>query len=204
MAEKPDDSKAAEAAGPAEAGGSGEPKTAEKGRSLGRWLGRVFDRPLLGALLIASLAGHLVGYGYHRLSLSMALSAPTAEISLGSFCFQAAPDDRGRVARARFSLHLALLSHVESAARQRLAARKYRVRQSVEQLLRAARSGDFEDPALEGLKARLQQQINQVIDLKAVAEVIITDFRVERAGRSEGTATATARSEPGWWQADSG
>ncbi len=97
----------------------------------------------------------------------------------------------GGISKADFSLHLALLEPVDPKAGQRLAARKYHIQQDVEELLRKAHSGDFEDPNLTDLKRQLQEQINQAIGLRAISEVIITDLRLHRAGQ-QGMALAHA------------
>ena len=81
---------------------------------------------------------------------------------------------------------------VDPLVKQRLAGRKYHVQQEVEELLRKAHSGDFEDPGLQELKRQLLEQINQALNLRAVAEIIITDLKLNRP---DGRAVALTHSK---------
>jgi len=111
------------------------------------------------------------------------------EVSLGTYEFQSQPDVIAPIARATFDLHVALLTEVDSAARLRLFARRYRIQQDVEQLLRQAQGGDFEDPTLAELKRQLQEQINETLDMRAIAEVIVTDLQIVRGEGADPSAS---------------
>jgi flagellar basal body-associated protein FliL len=138
-----------------------------------------------------SILLHGVGFTYYRLR-QRPEPAPSAEVSLGNFHFQADKVERGATARADFSLHVALLEPVDPLARQRLAARKYHIQQDVEELLRKAHSGDFDDPGLQELKRQLHEQINQALGTRAVAEIIITDLKLQRSGQPSAAGLAEA------------
>ncbi len=104
------------------------------------------------------------------------------EVSLGEFRFLASPHERSPILAATFSLHLALLPETEAMARVRLQSHWYRVQQGVEELLRHAHGGDFEDPLLGDLKRQLQEQINAILDARVVADAIVTDLNLEFSG----------------------
>ena len=123
-------------------------------------------------------------------------AAPCCEIGLGQYHFEADRLEVGRIGAATFSLHIALLEQVDRTARQRLEARKFRVQQSVEQLLRKAHSGDFDDPDLGGLKRQLQEQINETLGMRAIADVIVTDLTYEFADTEAAQDGETAPSVP--------
>ena len=72
-----------------------------------------------------------------------------------------------------------------------MAARKYHIQQDVEELLRKAHSGDFDDPGLTDLKRQLREQISQDIGVRAVSEIIVTDLKLSRSG-PQGLALAHA------------
>ena len=139
-------------------------------------------------LIGGSIILHAAGLTYYRLRPHTE-QATSAEVSLGNFHFEADKAEGGRIAKAEFSLHVALLEPVDPLVKQRLASRKYHVQQEVEELLRKAHSGDFEDPGLQELKRQLLEQINQALNLRAVAEIIITDLKLNRP---DGRAVASA------------
>lgn len=123
------------------------------------------------------------------------------EISLGTFHFEAEAEGAGQIAAAEFALHIALLDQVDIQAQQRIEARKYRVQQDIEELLRQAHSGDFEDPTLGELKRALQAQVNQTLDMRAIADVIITDLQLKHRPRQPvdpATETADLAPTPPW------
>ncbi|MFW5692880.1 MAG: hypothetical protein ACOCWL_01555 [Thermoguttaceae bacterium] len=118
-------------------------------------------------------------------------AAPPGEVSIGQFRFLASEHERSPVLAATFSLHLALIPEAEGVARVRLDTHKFRVQQAVEQLLRQAHGGDFEDPSLGDLRRQLQAQVNETLGVRAVADCIVTDLDLvlsprESAPPSEG------------------
>ena len=158
---------------------------------------RLFTRKWLLILLGLSVVGHVIGLTYSQLRAPQAdagLGGP--EVSLGQFCFVAEPDEGGQVGRAEFRLHIALLSQVEAAARRELAAKRLRVQQAVEELVRRAHGGDFDDPLLAELKQELQEQINETLGIRVIDDVIITDLTLERAERLTDTPTEIAETLP--------
>lgn len=113
------------------------------------------------------------------------------EMSIGEFRFLADANERSPIIAATFSLHLALIPEAETAGHARLASHKFRVQQGVEQLLRQAHGGDFEDPTLGDLRRQLQEQVNETLGVRAVADVIVTDLELEylpKAATSASTA----------------
>ena len=119
----------------------------------------------------------------------------TPEITLGEFRFEGAKDATP-VRAAEFELHIGILPEVDRDARLRLVARRYKVQEGIEELLRRAQATDFEDPALAELKRQLQEQINTSLGLRSVREIIITDLKLTR-GTVVATATASEVAESG-------
>jgi len=161
------------------------------------FVGRLFTRKWLLILLGLSVVGHVIGLTYSQLGASQADAGRGGpEVSLGQFCFVAEPDEASRVRRAEFLLHIALLRQVEAAARRELAAKRLRVQQAVEELVRRAHGGDFDDPLLAELKQELQEQINETLGIRVIDDVIITELKLERAERPAETSTEMAEALP--------
>ncbi len=153
------------------------PPIAEKG-ALWR---RLSPRHWLLIVVGSSVITHLVLLTAWRGSPSSQPEPGSAEWSLGHYRFVNHKSEPGKenVQQAEFDLHLHLLPGADHAARAALEARKYRVQQDVEELLRQAHAGDFDDPTLTELKRQLQEKINATLEMRAIAEVIITDLRLE-------------------------
>ncbi len=146
----------------------------QNGAALLRWVpGRKWLAVIL-ACSVLSNAGILWRYRLqpHNGGTGMSISP---EVSLGEYhcCVNG---QRPPIEGAEFCLHVALLDEVDLSARSRLTARRRRVQQGVEELLRRAHSEDFDDPALGDLKRQLQERINGVLEMRAISEVIITDL----------------------------
>lgn len=150
----------------------------------------------LAIFLGASILVHGAVIILCKLSATGPKTRPAAEVSLGEFEFRADQTAPGGVSAASFALHIALLSKVDGAARHELAARAFRVQQDIEQLLRLAHSGDFDDPRLAELKRQLQEQINKSLGIRAIDEVIITNLKLECAPQEAGTVVKRAESAP--------
>ncbi len=165
--------------------------------------GRFLTRKWLLVLLAVSVAGHGVGFTYARLVARHGSIELNPEVSLGVFRFAADPAEGGHITGAEFSLSIALLRQADQRAREELRAKKLRVQQAVEELVRAAHSADFEDPLLGELKRQLQVQINVTLGMRAIADVIITDLELEWGPNETGKITETADSFP-WAETPSG
>ncbi len=136
----------------------------------------------LAVLLLASLLLHGLGIAFWTVRGTV---ADSPEVTLGRFTFAAERGVDSPVQRAQFDLHIALIEELQPAARKLLAERRLRVQQDIEELLRRARGGDFDDPSLRELKRQLQEQVNTTLGLRAVGSVIITDLEVAYAGTAE-------------------
>lgn len=169
----------------------------------GRLIKRVFNLKWLAVLLAVTVVVQgAVLTSYRWLGRGSAVGF-SPEIGLGEFRFEADPSEAGRIASAEFTLHIALLEQVDQPARQRIQARNFRVQQDVEQLLRKAHSGDFDDPTLAGLKRQLQEQINETLGIRAIADVIVTDLELDFAAQHPDSNSGKARSAP-WTERDDG
>jgi hypothetical protein len=146
-------------------------------------------------LAVATIVAQATGLAYYRMH-SRPAAVSTPEFELGGFQFEADKGEGGRVAQAQFDLCLSLLEPMEQAAKQRLAAHKNRVRQDVEELVRRAHSGDFDDPSLHELKRQVQERVDQTLGMRAIAEVIITELRLQHNAEHAAPVGHTAQAAP--------
>ncbi len=187
----------AEKATPDQAAADDEaPKQKSDAKKPVAFVGRLFTRKWLLILLGLSVVGHVIGLTCSQLRATRDAAALGPEVSLGEFRFLAEPDEGGRVLRAEFRLHIALLGQVEAAARRELAAKRLRVQQAVEELMRRAHGGDFDDPLLAELKQQIQEQINETLGVRVIDDVIITELKLERRESPAETSTEVAESLP--------
>jgi hypothetical protein len=100
------------------------------------------------------------------------------EIDLGAFRFVNS-EHNVRLAKVAFKLHVSLLLGTEKIGGTRLAEKKFLVQQAIEELLRQAHAGDFDDPTLAELKRQMQEKVNEAVEMRIVEEVIITDLEME-------------------------
>jgi len=173
--------------------------TAAGGGRLAGLAAKFLTRKSLGILLAISLSVHVLSLAVYKLGGRRSVRDQAAEMPLGDFRFLAAEPRPGQVAEASFALHLALLDEVSSLAQQRLASRAFRVEQGVEELLRRAHGSDFDDPVLAELKRQIQEQINRTVELRAIADVIITDLEVRRLDEEPAAIRVTGSAEPVPW-----
>ena len=157
------------------------------------WRG-LFKYWLLVLILTLATALQLAAVAYHRLHERAEPPRPSPEVALGTFHFEADKAEHGRTTRADFSLGVLLPDSADPTVHDRLADHKFRVQQDVEELLRKAHGGDFDDPTLQELKRQLVEQINQTLGSRAVSEVILTDVKLQRELPAKAPLGATAES----------
>ncbi|NQT38727.1 MAG: hypothetical protein HQ581_14625 [Planctomycetes bacterium] len=150
------------------------------------WLFKLATRRWLGIFLGVSLLTHGVVLVCYGLSTGGSGAGLPPEVTLGEFTFTAEDESDSPVASAVFTVHLSLIAEVAQTAEQLLQVNKFRVQQDIEELLRQAHGGDFEDTDLGDLKHRLQEQISETLSARVIAQVIITDLQLGRAVPSEG------------------
>jgi flagellar basal body-associated protein FliL len=151
----------------------------------GRWL---------AILIVGSLAFHSIVFVLVRKS-STKTAVAQGEFTVGKFTFTAieranASSDQ-RPTTGNFDLHVRFIDDLDILARQRSVAHQFRVRESLENLLRKSKEVELDDAGVARLKHQIQQRIDEAIDLHAVAEVIITDLSIARGFTESG-----ARPEP--------
>ncbi len=167
-----------------------EPSTPGAAR---KWLARLTGRLSLGVLLGISIGLHVLGVWYFRDQSTEA--PPSGEVTIGKFEFHDRGSPATAIAAASFRLHVGLLEAIEDRGRTAIDQRRFRVQESVEQLLREAHGADFEDAGLPELKRALQERINRVLGFRAVEDVIVTDLAIERR-EQPAIETATSESTP--------
>lgn len=165
-------------------------------------LDKVISKRLLALLLAISVLVHVAGtMAYVSKGKATPPKPAPSEPELGSYCFVPEAADGAPVLGATFRVHAALFDEIAPLARRSLAEKEFRVRQGIEEMLRKAHPGDFRDPALADLKRQLKDQVNEVLGMRAVSDIIITDLGIDRPARSsqhvaEGTgASSHASSE---------
>ncbi|HZZ27860.1 MAG TPA: hypothetical protein VFE46_07605 [Pirellulales bacterium] len=153
-----------------------------KSAKIGRWL---------VAIVVGSLVVHTVIFVILRKSAAKAPVQP--EFTVGTFSVMAG-DSGDRTVPGKFDLHVRFLDDLDAAARTRMTSHEFRVRESIEGLLRNAHGLEFDEPALGRLKHQIQESIDNAIDLRAVAEVMITDMTVPMLDQAPGVAPAVGPS----------
>ena len=144
------------------------------------WWGNLLNPKWIALFVALSCLLPGIVYGYSRFGAPSSSGEDCqGEVSIGKFRFSADGNEQTRVVAASFHVHLALIPETAGLGRARLASHKFRVQQGVEQLLRQAHGGDFEDPSLGDLKRQLQEQINETLGIRAVADVVVTDLTLE-------------------------
>lgn len=170
-----------------------ETSTPVSGSGFWRTLGRNW---LLIVVVMFTIAIQATTFAYHRLHERTEPPRISPEVPLGAFRFEADKVEGGRTTRADFSLAIALPETMEQAARDRLFTHKFRVQQDVEELLRKAHSGDFDDPTLQELKRQLLEQVNQTLGMRVASDIILTDLKLQREPAPKAPVTDTAKSVP--------
>lgn len=155
----------------------GEAGTSAGAPAKSRWK-RLLGKTWVVLFVVVLIALQFGLFAYLRSGSSVIPTTP--EITLGEFCFENASATASPIRRAEFELHVGVLPEVDRDARLRLIARRYKVQQAIEELLRRSQATDFEDPALAELKRQLQEQINTSLGLRSVSEIIITDLKLTR------------------------
>ena len=146
--------------------------------------------------LIVSILANLAGVFYFRSLAFQSRPVAAQEIPLGKYRFVAEEHEPGQVTEADFNLYIELVRQAEKPARRLLEARRQKVRQNVEELLRTAHGGDFNDPALKELKNQLQKRINETLEIRAVSDVIVTELELQRAEPPTVTPPASQKTVP--------
>ena len=184
----------------------GEEKESGSGKKTGKlsFLKRFASYRILAFFLLATVIFQGALFGYYQLGGNASDLSGTDEVSLGTFRFESDETEGGRVSYAEFGIHIALLGQVDPVARCQLEKRKFRVQQDIEELLRQAQSGDFDDPNLGELKRQLQEQINATLQMKAIADVIITDLTVKLNDRPVDTSMTETTELVPWIEKPSG
>ena len=159
-------------------------------------ISRVLQGNWVAKLLALLILVHGLAYVYYGYRRSSATTSRIYEISLGSYRFDTDGAGDDRVAGAQFRLYVSLLSEVDQAGRALIKTHKYKVQQDIEELLRQAHSGDFDDPLLGELKRQLQEQINHALGMRVVDEVIITNLTLQQHGKAAEGKVRTAESVP--------
>ncbi|MCG8585304.1 MAG: hypothetical protein MI757_11385 [Pirellulales bacterium] len=157
---------------------TGSPASEESAKNPTFWR-RLIGKKSLVALIAFSVVVPALGYVAIAASRGDNTNAVSPEVSLGAFWYETSTETAPEHIRVEFNLHLELLAQIDRAARAQLDARRFKVQQNVEELLRRAHNADFEDPSLTELKRQIQVQINETLGMRgAIAEVIVTDLVV--------------------------
>jgi flagellar basal body-associated protein FliL len=140
------------------------------------WWKSALLRRWLVVLVVGSLVIHGVVFVLLRKSVARATVQP--ECMVGTFTLVGGDHNSAASAAGKFDLHVRFVDDLDASARQRMIAHEFRVRESIEGLLRNSQGTELDEPALTRLKHQIQERVDEAIDLRAVAEVIITDLAV--------------------------
>jgi flagellar basal body-associated protein FliL len=144
------------------------------------------------AIVLGSIVVDCALFFLLRKSLQPPAPVPV-ELEVGSFDFVAAREATTDIEPlsqpAKFDIHVRFIDDLERPGRELLTAHRHRVRESIENLLRKSQQVELSDPAMARLKHEIQQRIDDALDIRAVAEVIITNLRIDSANRTAAAAT---------------
>lgn len=153
-----------------------------------------FTRKRLAILLSWSLLVHVAVVGYIYFWPKPPSAPPPAEVSLGDFSYHGDHLEGGRMVKADFSLYVALENHTDPRVGLLLANHRYRIRQGVEELMRRAHAGDFEDPTLKSVKRRVLDRIEETVGERIVSDVMVTHLRVRWNSPTDSKTPAETKS----------
>src|SRR5262249_45263824 len=108
-----------------------------------------------------------------------------------TFSFVEGQPNNAPAAVGKFDLHVRFIDDLDSQARLRIASHQFRVRESIEGLLRVSQGVELSDSALARLKHEIQEKIDEALDLRGVAEVLMTDWTVAPGAVNTTPASAT-------------
>ncbi len=168
----------------------GDSHDAEGKESVG---GSFFSSRRIVCAVIVTLVVQSLGMAYYIMQMKKAPQGLESEVNLGEYQFKG----KNVVSRIEFSLHVSLLNGLDRQGRHLLTTHQHRVQQEIEQLLRQAHEGDFEDPVLAELKRQIQETINQTLGTNVISEVIITSLELERIAQKEVSNDEEAVGPPG-------
>ncbi len=156
---------------------------------------RILNSKVIIVLIAITVVINGVGWAFHSVGRN-SNTIRNAEHDLGNYHFLSDLSEKGQIAAAEFHLHIAVLEDVKQEAYRRLGNRKFRVQQDIEELLRQAHSGDFTDPTLGELKRRVQARINETLEMRVIADVIITDLKLTNGKLEANPPAETTESMP--------
>lgn len=140
------------------------------------WWKSVLVQRWLAALVIVSLVLHFTAFVLLRKSVSKTIVQP--EFTVGTFTLTADEHGYGHGTSGKFDLHVRFIDDLDATARTRMTSHEFRVRESIENLLRGAQGIELNEQILTRLKHQIQDRIDDAIDMRAVAEVLITDLTI--------------------------
>jgi flagellar basal body-associated protein FliL len=169
-----------------------------------KWWKSLLTPRWLVVFVAVSLVIHAVIFVLVRRSSARPAIPP--EYTVGAFNLVAGQPGDTRGVPGKFELHVRFIDDLQSQANARIASHQFRVREAIENLLRKSHGIELDDQAIARLKHQIQEQIDQAIDLRAVAEVMITDLTIDRplsevpaatqaTGSKEHTTVATSTSD---------
>jgi hypothetical protein len=151
--------------------------TPESVTSGSEWTRLFSSRWLIGAVAISFLLEAAIIYWF-RMRSPQEAAIIAEEIPLGSFEFSRSGGVDKQIYRGQFDLFVRLSDHLESSERQQFMREQPRLQQAVEEALRRLRLADFTDLRLSRLKTHVQERLNDELGFDAVAEVLVSNFKI--------------------------
>src|SRR5579871_2495760 len=159
------------------------------------WSKSVLVQRWLAVIIVGSVVAHLIVFAlFHK---SAARSPIQGEYTVGTFAFIEGQPNNAPATTGKFDLHVRFIDDLDTQARQRIATHQYRVREGIEGLLRNSQGMELNDSALARLKHDIQEKIDEALDLRAVAEVLMTDWTISPATASSSAQPAATNAATG-------
>jgi hypothetical protein len=141
------------------------------------WWNRLFTwRWIVVAMAMSLLIEAAMIYRF-RVRTPNDVPAISDEIPFGSFEFARAASDQ-RIYRGQFDLFVRLSDRLDTSQQRQFLRDQPRLQLEVEETIRRLRLADFTDLRLTRLKDRVQDRINDDLGFDAVAEVLVSNFKI--------------------------
>jgi flagellar basal body-associated protein FliL len=133
---------------------------------------------LIGALLVVFVVEGAILYWFRTRAAPDAASLPK-EIPLGVFEFTRSNGRESRVLRGQFDLFVRMTDELTASQQRQFVQHQPQLQKAVEEALLRLRAADFSDLRLVRLKNRVQEQLNDELGFDGIAEVLISNFKIQ-------------------------
>jgi flagellar basal body-associated protein FliL len=143
-----------------------------------RWFHISKWRWLVAAVIVLLVVEGAIVYWLRTRAAPIVESLPK-EIPLGAFEFTRSKGRESRVLRGQFDLFVRLTDDLTTTQQGQFIQHQPQLQKAVEEALLRLRAADFSDLRLARLKNRVQEQLNDELGFDGVAEVLISNFKIQ-------------------------